>query len=136
MEDPSEETLDEVCALEIDAVQEFRRKAASLSALPDVKLPAEKTEPFDFSASDLSSINLQPLVEMRYRHQTKQAASGVRNAKKYTGGSPFTGSQRTSESSNESESDVVTTPTVPVDLPNATAIRQELTRELELALKV
>ena len=41
-------------------------------------MPDEITNMFDMNASDISAINFDKLVQLRFKHQTKQAATGVR----------------------------------------------------------
>ena len=54
-------------------------EAHTVVQLPPVNV-ADPSNPFN--ATDPSNIDLQELTKLRYNHQTKQAASGVRTSKK------------------------------------------------------
>jgi hypothetical protein len=53
--------------------------ASSIAAcLAPVNAPDEPTNVFDFNSSDLSALSFEKLVHLRRKHQTRQAATGVR----------------------------------------------------------
>jgi hypothetical protein len=64
---------------------ERRHITSSLNAcLAPLNAPDEPTDVIDMNKSDLSTLSFEKLVSLRSRHQTRQAASGVR--KKTTSG--------------------------------------------------
>jgi hypothetical protein len=48
------------------------------ACLAPVNIPDEPTNTFDTNKADLSSLSFDKLVRLRFAHQTKQAATGVR----------------------------------------------------------
>jgi len=48
------------------------------ACLPPVNIPDEPTNTFDTNEADISSLSFDKLVRLRFAHQTKQAATGVR----------------------------------------------------------
>ena len=48
------------------------------ACLAPVNIPDEPTNAFDTNKADLSSLSFDKLVQLRFTHQTKQAATGVR----------------------------------------------------------
>jgi hypothetical protein len=53
--------------------------AKSLGAcLTPVNAPDEPANPLDFNNSDLTTLNFENLVRLRFAHQTRQAATGIR----------------------------------------------------------
>jgi hypothetical protein len=65
-----------VCPSPIESV--LTQADSIATCLPPVNLPDEATNAFDKNVTDISSLGFNKLVELRFAHQTKQAATGVR----------------------------------------------------------
>ena len=73
-----EEELDTVISEEYSQVQ---HTLDLYKSLPAVRIPDELTRPLGHSELKLNDLDFEMMINMRHKHQTKHAASGVRTKK-------------------------------------------------------
>lgn len=82
---------EELETLDSEEYIQARHAMEQYKMLPPVRVPDENSRPLGHGASRYDDLDFEMLVEMRRKHQTKQAASGVRTKKIKTSGDTLRG---------------------------------------------